>query len=73
MVSKLYFPSSPLLIYPQKGNTDLAFYCSVCSDSLGVLEFYTNGMAIRDTTHEVMLNGNHLNQESSGMSGSTPL
>lgn len=55
------FLNIPPLIYSQKRKTNIDFYCGVCSDSSGVLEFYSNGMAIRDTTHEIMLNGDQLN------------
>lgn len=55
------FSHSPPLMYPQEKKIDMSFYCGVCSDSSGILEFYTNGMAIRDITHEIMLNGNNLN------------
>ena len=55
------FHSSPPTIYLDKRKTNMDFYCGVCSDSSGILEFYTNGMAIRDTTHEIMLHGDHLN------------
>jgi len=55
------FSTVPPSIYPVKKKIDMAFYCGVCSDSSGVLEFYTNGISIRDTTHNIMLNGNHIN------------
>ncbi len=59
--ANMNFSTMPPLIYTEKKKVDIDFYCGVCSDSSGVLEFYTNGMAIRDTTHEIMLNGDHIN------------
>lgn len=55
------FSISPPHIYPQKKKIDFLFYCGVCSDSSGHLAFYTNGISIRDTTHNRMLNGDTLN------------
>ena len=39
----------------------MSFYCGICSDSSGILQFYTNGISIRDKTHERMLNGDTIN------------
>lgn len=55
------FSHEPPLLYPQKKKIDLAFYCGICSDSSGILSFYTNGISIRDTTHERMMNGDTIN------------
>ncbi|MEZ4939981.1 MAG: hypothetical protein R3D58_03875 [Saprospiraceae bacterium] len=37
------------------------FYCGICADSSGQLLFYSNGISIRDRTHERMLNGDTIN------------
>ncbi|MBL7796986.1 MAG: hypothetical protein JNJ90_10875 [Saprospiraceae bacterium] len=55
------FSTSPPRIYPQKKKIDFGFYCGVCSDSTGNLAFYTNGISIRDTTHNIMLHGDTIN------------
>lgn len=55
------FKYTPPIIYPQKKKINLSFYCGVCSDSSGYLAFYTNGISIRDTTHNIMLNGDTIN------------
>lgn len=55
------FNYSPPRIYTQKKKIDLWFYCGICSDSSGRLAFYTNGISIRDTTHNIMLNGDTIN------------
>jgi len=55
------FSSDPPLLYPQKKKVDFAFYCGICSDSSGTLAFYTNGISIRDTTHNRMMNGDTIN------------
>lgn len=55
------FHFSPPYLYPEKKKIDMSFYCGVCSDSSGILQFYTNGISIRDKTHERMLNGDTLN------------
>lgn len=59
--ANLNFDSSPPRIYYQKKKIDMGFYCGVCSDSSGRLAFYTNGISIRDTTHNIMLNGDTIN------------
>lgn len=51
----------PPKFYPQKRKVDISFYSGIGSDSSGHLMFYTNGISIRDTTHNVMLNGDTLN------------
>lgn len=55
------FNTSPPLIYPEKKKIDISFYAAVCSDSSGQLAFYTNGISIRDASHNVMLNGDTIN------------
>jgi len=55
------FNISPSYIYPDKKKIDQKFYCFVGSDSTGNLAFYTNGISIRDITHNVMLNGDTIN------------
>ena len=55
------FHVNPPSIYPVKKKIDFSFYCGICSDSSGQLAFYTNGISIRDTTHNRMLNGDTLN------------
>ncbi|MBU6341332.1 MAG: hypothetical protein KGS48_07560, partial [Bacteroidetes bacterium] len=52
---------NPPKLYPQKRKVDISFYSGIGSDSSGHLMFYTNGISIRDTTHNVMLNGDTLN------------
>ena len=52
---------SPPKFYAQKRKVDISFYSGIGSDSSGHLMFYTNGISIRDTTHNVMLNGDTLN------------
>ena len=59
--ANLNFKNTPALIYPQKKKIDFDFYCGICSDSTGTLAFYTNGISIRDTTHNIMLNGDTIN------------
>lgn len=51
----------PPKFYPQKRKVDFSFYSGIGCDSSGQLMFYTNGISIRDTTHNVMLNGDTLN------------
>ena len=48
-------------IFAESKKIDIDFYCGVCSDSTGLLQFYTNGISIRDKTHERMLNGDTIN------------
>jgi len=55
------FNYSPPRIYPQKKKIDLLFYCGACSDSSGHLMFYTNGISIRDSVHNKMINGDSIN------------
>jgi len=55
------FNASPPIFYPDQKKIDFSFYCGVCSDSSGQLAFYTNGLAIRDISHNVMMNGDTLN------------
>lgn len=55
------FNTSPPVLYPQKKKIDMRFYCGICSDSSGQLMFYTNGISIRDTTHNIMLHGDTIN------------
>ena len=55
------FNNRPPRIYPEKKKIDFLFYCGACSDSTGHLMFYTNGISIRDTTHNKMLNGDTIN------------
>jgi len=55
------FNASPPFIYTETKKIDFAFYCGICSDSSGHLAFYTNGISIRDVTHERMLNGDTIN------------
>ncbi len=55
------FNYSPPVVYPQKKKIDMGFYCGICSDSTGQLLFYTNGISIRDTTHNIMLHGDTIN------------
>ena len=59
--ANINFNISPPSIYPNRKNNDFRFYCGVCSDSTGTLAFYTNGISIRDTTHNIMLNGDTIN------------
>ncbi|MBP6811985.1 MAG: hypothetical protein KA138_10725 [Saprospiraceae bacterium] len=55
------FNTDPPTIYPEKKKISFGFYAGVCSDSSGNLAFYTNGISIRDTTHNRMLNGDTIN------------
>lgn len=55
------FNSRPPAIYPEMKKINMGFYCGACSDSTGKLLFYTNGISIRDITHNRMLNGDTLN------------
>ncbi|MFN0036010.1 MAG: hypothetical protein ACKVUS_13185 [Saprospiraceae bacterium] len=59
--ANINFNTMPPSIYVETKKIDLSFYCGVCSDSSGHLAFYTNGISIRDTTHNRMLNGDTLN------------
>ncbi len=59
--ANINFNYAPPFIYRQQKKVNMSFYCGVCSDSLGRLLFYTNGISIRDTTHNVMLNGDTIN------------
>lgn len=55
------FSYEPPLMAAKKLKVDLGFYCGICSDSSGNLAFYTNGISIRDTTHQRMMNGDTIN------------
>ena len=55
------FNINPPLVYSEKKKISLSFYCGVNSDSSGQLVFYTNGISIRDITHNKMLNGDTIN------------
>lgn len=55
------FHFQPPLMYPQKKKINMGSYCGVCSDSTGHLAFYSNGISIRDTTHNKMINGDTIN------------
>jgi hypothetical protein len=55
------FNTSPSTVYPDKKKIDMRGYCGICSDSSGHLIFYTNGISIRDTTHNIMLHGDTIN------------
>lgn len=55
------FNHNPPKIYPDTRKVDLFHYHCSCSDSSGRLAFYTNGISIRDRTHEKMLFGDTLN------------
>ena len=59
-VTMNFYNSSPN-IYPEKKKVNFGFYCGICSDSSGRLTFYSNGISIRDTTHNIMLNGDTIN------------
>ena len=51
----------PPKFYPQKRKVDFDFYSGIGCDSSGQLIFYTNGISIRDMTHNLMLKGDTLN------------
>ncbi|HMX41136.1 MAG TPA: hypothetical protein PKD78_12435, partial [Saprospiraceae bacterium] len=55
------FHTQPPVQYKQKKKIDFDFYCGVCSDSSGQLKFYTNGISIRNATHNLMQNGDTIN------------
>ncbi|MBL7826689.1 MAG: hypothetical protein JNJ57_08670 [Saprospiraceae bacterium] len=55
------FHHNPPAIYPEHKNMNFGLYCGICSDSSGVLAFYTNGIAIRDATHHIMAGGDTIN------------
>ncbi len=59
--ANINFNTSPPALYPERKKIDMGFYCGACSDSSGHLAFYTNGISIRDTTHNIMLNGDTIN------------
>lgn len=59
--ANINFHFTPASVYPEKKKIDMRFYCGVCSDSSGHLAFYTNGISIRDSTHNIMLNGDTIN------------
>ncbi len=59
--ANINFNTLPPSIYAETKKIDFSFYCGICSDSSGHLAFYTNGISIRDTTHNRMLNGDTLN------------
>ena len=55
------FNHTPPKRYSKKLKTDLSTYIASCSDSSGHLMFYTNGIALRDTSHNVMQFGDTIN------------
>lgn len=57
----LDFSEMPPKQYPQKRKIDMGFYVITGIDSSGRLLYYTNGISIRDTTHNRMLNGDTIN------------
>lgn len=59
--SNISFATYPPKLFKQKKKIDFDFYCGVCSDSSGQLKFYTNGISIRNTTHNLMQNGDTIN------------
>ncbi|MBN8685254.1 MAG: hypothetical protein J0L99_21600 [Chitinophagales bacterium] len=57
----LDFSEPKVRLYAQKRKIDLGFYVITGIDSSGRLLYYTNGISIRDTTHNRMLNGDTIN------------
>lgn len=55
------FNASPAKVFVDQKKIDMSAYCGICSDSSGMLQFYTNGISIRNRTHETMENGNKIN------------
>jgi hypothetical protein len=55
------FNASPAKIFADQKKIDMSAYCGICSDSSGMLQFYTNGISIRNRTHEIMENGDKIN------------
>lgn len=55
------FNFKPPKVFVDKKKIDLSFYCGICSDSSGRLAFYTNGISIRDRTHNLMQFGDTIN------------
>jgi len=55
------FNFTPPKIFKQKKKIDFGSYCGSCSDSLGYLLFYTNGISIQHRQHNLMENGDSLN------------
>ncbi|MBP6810396.1 MAG: hypothetical protein KA138_02675 [Saprospiraceae bacterium] len=48
-------------IYKEKKKVDFGTYCGACSDSLGKLLFYTNGISVQNWTHNLMQWGDSIN------------
>lgn len=55
------FNFSPPYMYKEQKKIDFSSYCGACSDSLGNLLFYTNGISIQHRNHNLMQYGDSLN------------
>lgn len=55
------FNFEPPKIYKEKKKVDFGTYCGACSDSLGKLLFYTNGISVQNWTHNLMQWGDSVN------------
>lgn len=52
---------SPPKFYAQKRKINFGGFAGIGCDSMGRLLFYSNGISIRDTTHNYMINGDTIN------------
>ncbi|MCC6724807.1 MAG: PKD domain-containing protein [Saprospiraceae bacterium] len=59
--SVIDFNSEPPLVYRQDRDMNLDITFTSSCDSLGILQFYSNGIAINDSTNNTMANGHGLN------------
>ena len=55
------FTVSPPKIIKQNKKINFSSYCGSCSDSLGKLQFYTNGISIQNKAHQLLQNGDSIN------------
>jgi DNA-binding beta-propeller fold protein YncE len=55
------FNSDPPRVFRQDKEMNFDMTLASTCDSIGVLQFYSNGIAINDSTHSVMVNGEGLN------------
>ena len=59
--SVIDFSEEPPLVYQKDRQMNIDVTMASACDSSGVLQFYTNGISINDTTDQLMVNGDNLN------------
>ncbi|MEZ4960894.1 MAG: hypothetical protein R2830_13810 [Saprospiraceae bacterium] len=59
--SVIDFNKEPPLVYEKDRDMNIFTTMASACDSSGILQFYTNGISIQDTTDQLMVNGDSLN------------